>query len=133
MTVSTLEVQKALIALLKADAGVSAIVGARIYDAAPQDPTYPLITLGDIAGRPWEGSGMDGWEDEFTVDIWSEKPGKPEALQIAAASVAAIHRAEPALTTQQLVMASLMTQRAQLLEDGVRTLVRQKFRFRTHP
>ena len=42
---ASLELQKAIVAALKADAGVDALVGTRIYDAVPMNATKPYVEL----------------------------------------------------------------------------------------
>jgi hypothetical protein len=44
--VSSLDLQKAVVARLKADAGVTALVGQRIYDRVPPDAVFPYVSLG---------------------------------------------------------------------------------------
>jgi len=133
MTDSTLEIQKAVVATLKADGAVAALVGARVYDAAPQGPDYPLIELGASVSEPWEGTTMDGWELFQTINVWSQKPGAVEALQIAAAVNAALRRVALTLDTQAYVLGSLDAQNKIPQSDGRTTLVAMRFRFLTHP
>lgn len=43
-----LALQAALVAALRADAGVAALVGARVYDEPPQDVVLPYVRLGNL-------------------------------------------------------------------------------------
>lgn len=130
---SDLELQKAIVAALKADGAVTALVGTRVYDEPPQDPTYPLIEFGLRAGDPWATQGSDGWETVQTLNAWSRKPGAVEALQIADAVKAVLHRQDLTLDTQQFVMGDLAFQNTIPQADGKTTLVAMRFRFRTQP
>ncbi len=131
MTDSTLEIQDALITALRADVTVTGFVGQRSYDAAPQNPTYPLIELGSSVGDPWEAQDMDGWESIETINVWSDKPGKAQAKEIAKAVVALLHRRPLTLASQQFVLGNLVGSNA--VPRGGRTQVALRFQFLTHP
>jgi hypothetical protein len=115
MTDSTLEVQKALVALLKADGAIAALVGTRVYDPAPQNPTYPFISFGPKYGSPWDTDTDLGWELSMQIDCWSRKIGVAECGQIVAAVKAAVHRAVLSLDTQTPCICLADTQT--ILED----------------
>jgi len=132
MTDSTLEVQKAIVGALKGDAAIVLLTGGRIYDQPPQQPTYPLIEIGPSFGDVWEGSDMDGWEVVMTVNVWSEKPGRVEASQIATAIKSAMHRAVLPLDTQQFVLGDVMGTNVIPQDDGRTTLAAIRLRFLTH-
>lgn len=131
MTDSTLEIQDALITALRADVTVSNLVGQRSYDAAPQNPTYPLIELGPRLGEPWEAQDMDGWESITTINVWSDKPGAAQAVEIAAAVAALVHRGILTLSTQQFVMGDLVG--SNVVPRDSLTQVSMRFKFLTHP
>ncbi len=133
MVDSTLEVQDALVLALRADGDVTALVGSRTYDAAPQNPTYPLIEFGPRFSEPWEGSGMDGWESNQIINVWSEKPGAAEAIEIAAAVTALVHRGTLSLSSQAFVLGSLVGSNTIPQSDGKTTQVALRFQFLTHP
>lgn len=67
--------QKALIARLKADAGVAAFVGARIYDQAPADAAFPFISLGPSSVVPADAECIRAREETIQFDIWSRDNG----------------------------------------------------------
>lgn len=133
MTDSTLEISDAIVTALRTDGAVVALVGQRTYDDAPQSPTYPLIELGDSQGDPWEGSDMDGWECVQAVNVWSEKPGKAQAKQIAAAVIDRLHRGTLTLATQAFVLGNLLGSNVVPQSDGRTTQVSMRFQFLTHP
>lgn len=85
-------VVKALVAVLLADSAVSAIVGARVYDRSDSGDTFPLITIGDETGGPWDGVNLDGNELFILFNGWSKQDGHSlEARQLKAAMVNALH------------------------------------------
>nr|MBA3570571.1 DUF3168 domain-containing protein [Pyrinomonadaceae bacterium] len=46
MSDASLELQKAIVAALRSAAGVTAIVGQRIYDQPPASPAFPYTSIG---------------------------------------------------------------------------------------
>lgn len=90
---------------LKADAGVSALVGSRIYfQYAPQKATYPLVVFHKQSGRPrWTMQG-----DPVQSDLWtvkgvsrSDEGAATEAESIAAAIDAALNDASLTITGRE--------------------------------
>ena len=79
-----LALQKALVAHLKADAATQALLGGRIWDAAPPTPGYPHLLLGRSESRPVAADG-GGIEHLLTLTIISAFQGREEALAALAA------------------------------------------------
>jgi hypothetical protein len=129
---STLELQKTLVALLKADATLAAIVGARVYDTPPQDPAYPYVSFGPSKGLSWDTDTGLGWDASLQIDTWSRKPGRVEAAQIMTAINAAVHRSDLSLDTQVSCLALHDFSTILPEDDGVTTHGVQRFRFLTH-
>ena len=86
--------QKALIAHLRADAALKALLGdpARIWDAAPRGAGYPHLLIGRSESRPVEADGC-GVEHQLTLRCASRFEGTEEAKAICAAVRAAVHEA----------------------------------------
>lgn len=86
--------QKALIAHLRADAPLRALLGdpARIWDAAPRGAGYPHLLIGRCESRPVEADGC-GVEHVLTLRCASRFEGTEEAKAICAAVRAAVHEA----------------------------------------
>jgi len=132
-TDSTLEVQKAVVAALKADADVTALVSTRIYDRVPQAATFPYVEIHDALGQPAvETRSGEGFEVLLTLGIWSRsQAGTVEAKQIAAAIVDVLNNSTLTLDTKTVVMTLLQDQRVSPLSDGVQTQVIQRWQFVT--
>ena len=79
-----LALQKALIAHLKADGGVAALLGDRIWDAAPNDPAHPHLLIGRSQSRP-VGADGGGVEHALTLTVVSRFRGTEEAKAVVAA------------------------------------------------
>ncbi|HEY0599363.1 DUF3168 domain-containing protein [Brevundimonas sp.] len=80
-----LALQKALIAHLAEDAGIRAVLGdpARIWDAAPDRPTFPHLLVGRSESRPVRADG-GGVEHALTLTAVSRFRGTEEAKAILA-------------------------------------------------
>lgn len=83
--------QVAVVARWKADAGVAAIVGERIFDGlAPQGTPMPYIRVGSKTENGRHVLGGDGWDDTLTADAFSDYPGDKEVLALVTAMKAAL-------------------------------------------
>lgn len=87
MSDPSLEVQAAIVAALKTNGALPAVVGARVYDSVPTSPTFPYVTLGDCQVLPDKAECIDGAELFLQIDVWSRAVGFPESKQIAKAIV----------------------------------------------
>lgn len=96
-----LALQKALIARLRADSGVTAVLGDRVWDAAPESPGYPHLVIARSECRPAPDGG--GFEHALTLKAVSRFRGAEEAKAVVAAVRACLSEAT-------------------LIADGVRTV-----------
>lgn len=98
----------ALLARLRADPGLAADVGPRVYDQPPADPGYPYLVLGRSEVRPFgggsgEGAAGEGLEVQLTLTCVSRFQGTEEARRVNAGARACLHDAPLALTDWALV------------------------------
>jgi hypothetical protein len=86
MSAHELALQKALIAHLKDDAAVQALLGqpARIWDAPPSRPILPYLLIGRSESRPVRADG-GGVEHALTLTVVSQFRGTEEAKAVLAA------------------------------------------------
>jgi hypothetical protein len=99
-----LALQDAIVTALKADPGLTALVGGRVYDRVPTNATMPYISLGMIQTMPLHATCLEGGEAFITLDGWANTATSgPEAKQIGAAICAALDDAELVLNGQHLV------------------------------
>ena len=84
--------QKALIAHLRADGALQALLGepARIWDEAPRGGGYPHLLIGRSESRPVAAEGC-GIEHSLSLRCASRFGGTEEAKAICAAVRAAVH------------------------------------------
>lgn len=98
-----LEIQGAIIARLKADAGVSSLVAQRVYDIPPATAAKPYISIGPSNYATEDADCIYGGEVMIQVDAWSEATVLSEVRRIADAVRKAIRSADLSLTTNALV------------------------------
>lgn len=125
------QVQAALVALLKADPALNALVGARLFDVAPQDTAFPYCEFGDALGEPFDGVAMSGWESVVTLHTWSRAAGRGECLRVLAAINDAVHDRQLSLSSSNFVNGRLLSQRTIPNGDQETTHGIQQFRFVT--
>ena len=122
MSAHELALQKALIAHLKADPAVTALLGepARIWDAAPKDAAFPHLLIGRCESRP-VGADGGGVEQALTLTVASRFRGTEEAKAVLAAVRVALNDA--ALAADGVRTVSLRVAFADVFPsaDGART------------
>lgn len=93
----SLEIRRAIVAHLKADATVTALVPAnRIYGEFAASDQFPFIRMGYSATAQYEAQGWDGSEGDFAIHIFAGGPGTDAILTIAKRVVASMTAFAPA-------------------------------------
>lgn len=93
-----LTVLEAFVARLKADDDVSEEVGVRVYDQPPDDPTYPFVSIGQMAVTQADTDGSGGVTLRVSVEAYSRpSSGRVECQRILDAVRESLHRSEGAL------------------------------------
>jgi len=116
-----LDLQGAIVAALKLDAGVKALVQAGVYDIVPRaaDGTpnvdFPYVAVGDTQFLPELGEATDAGETVITLHCWSRAVGFPEVRKIARAVTAALHDMPLVMATGELQ--SLLLKSTRVLRD----------------
>lgn len=121
--------QEAVFLRLEADAALSALVGAAIYDAAPPGTMPGLyVTLGieDVRDRS-DGSGHGALHD-FTVSVVTDETGFQNAKSAAAAVSDALVDADLALSRGRLVSLNFLKARARRVNKGAQRQIDLRFR-----
>lgn len=104
-----LPLQKGVVAALKADAGVSALVGARVYDEPPQIVTRPYVRIGEIVPQPLRTQCGAAANVAFSIEAYSrpETSGRVEATRVAESVVAALNENEAGVTVDGFTLVTL--------------------------
>jgi hypothetical protein len=95
--------QKAMVAALAGDADLGALVGDRIYDAAPRNAVFPYVSIGQANVADWSTGTEAGAEHTLVLHTWSRVAGKKESYAIGAAVESVLHDASLALDGHHLV------------------------------
>ena len=79
-----LELQKGLVAALKADAGVTALVSTRVYDEPPDSATRPFVRIGNIEPQPLRTQCGSAANVAFSIEAYSRPvtSGRVEATSV---------------------------------------------------
>ena len=94
-----LATQVGIRAALAADAGVTALVSARIYDEPPQDVVFPYLRFNAITPNAFDTDLTEGAQVDVSFDAHSRAAsGRVEATQMAEAVKTALHRQETTVT-----------------------------------
>ena len=82
MTSAGLELQKALLALLRADGALEKLIEGRVYDRVPEKAVFPYVTLGASNIYDWSTGTERGSEHLFTLNIWNRASGRKSVFTI---------------------------------------------------
>ncbi|MGH0328778.1 DUF3168 domain-containing protein [Sinorhizobium meliloti] len=113
-----LELQGAIVARLKADVGLMALVNG-VYDQPPDTafatPKESYVTIGEAQFLRDDATCVNGGEVYLTLHAWSRKVGYPVAKQIADAAAESLHLAPLTLATNRLI--SIMHRQTRVFRD----------------
>jgi hypothetical protein len=83
MSDASLPLQAAILAALKADAGVIALVNAKsIYDTPPAGALKPYLSFGPVQLIPEHSDEYVGGDTALQLDAWSAGPSSVEIKRI---------------------------------------------------
>lgn len=104
---TSLALQAAIVAALKTDVAVDAIVGERVYDRVPDNANLPYVVYGDDQVLQDDADAGDclseGFEVFVTLHAWSKAYGQVEAKRLGGAIRSALHNAELTITDHRLI------------------------------
>ncbi|RVH74276.1 DUF3168 domain-containing protein [Sinorhizobium meliloti] len=113
-----LELQGAIVARLKADVGLLALING-VYDQPPDTafatPKESYVTIGEAQFLRDDATCVNGGEVYLTLHAWSRKVGYPVAKQIADAVAENLHLAPLTLATNRLI--SIMHRQTRVFRD----------------
>lgn len=114
-----LALQKGVRAALVADAGVTALIGQRLYDEPPQGVTFPYARFGNIEPVAFDTDTKEGSLVQFSIEAHSRSAsGRVEAAQIAEAVKAALHRKETSVTVAGHTLVELIFDTISVTRDN---------------
>ena len=83
MTHPIVILQAALVAALRADTELAALVGAAIFDAPPQGAEAPYVAIARHDLLPRDGDAAPGFEHRITFHVWAAEPSRRAVLAMA--------------------------------------------------
>jgi len=113
----SLPLQKAIVATLKADAAVMALVAGRIYDGVPANAVMPYVSLGTFQLLPDGGDCLDGGEAIIQLDGWAIGPASVEVKRLGAAIAHALDKAALNLALDGQHLVEIVATETQYLRD----------------
>lgn len=116
-----LELQGAIVARLKNDSSVTALVSTRIYDPVPTGPTFPYVSFGPRDAFSDDAECITVFVITMQIDVWSRVQGPAEALRVADAVRASIHNYDFTLSTNGFVLFEHRITRTFRDPDGITT------------
>ena len=119
MTSPALELQGAIVARLKADAALNALINARVYDNVPSDAVLPYVNFARDDVVQDDATCVTGYEINFGIDVWSNGVGYVEAKKIAHAVVKSLHNWDASLPTHSVITLQHRQTRMFRDEDGL--------------
>ena len=128
MTEPGFALQKAVVAALRADAALAALIAARVYDDPPRDVVFPYVGIGAQSLSDWDTASERGHLHRLTLDIFSRQGGRKEVRQIMAAIEAVLHDA--ALTLEDHRLINLRFEFADIFRDEDGETMRGAARYR---
>lgn len=124
-----ISLRKAIRDSLLADATlVAKLGGPHVYDEAPrsQGGAYVVFTQGEA--RDWSTMTEQGAEHLLTLEVWSQKVGAREALEISGRVADILHEAPLPMTGATCVHARIIS--VQTLRQNANRFVRARIRLR---
>ena len=124
MTEPSLALQGAIVARLKADGDVTALLGARIYNAVPPNAVFPYLSWADDQVLDESTDCHDDVEVFTTLDVWARQtdaaptPARVQAKRIAHAIRQSLNGAEFDLPDNSLILIEHNSTRVLTDPDG---------------
>ena len=130
MTDPGFALQKSVIAALRADSGLVALLGnpARVYDDPPRGLSFPYVSVGPATLADWDTATERGHLHRLTLDIWSRQGGRKEVRAVLGAIETVLHDAALALDGHRLI--NLRFEFADIFRDEDGETIRGTVRYR---
>lgn len=120
-------VQTAVYDALTGDAALAALVEG-VFDAVPQDQSFPFVTIGEDIHNEWDTNTTLGSDCSITVHTWSRGRGRKETKEIQGAVYDALHRASLTYAGYRFVSVEFAGSQSFMDADGLTRHGIQTFR-----
>jgi hypothetical protein len=99
-----------------------------VHDEAPRGAPQPYIAFAQSRSRDWSTMTERGQEHALTLDVWSERTGAREALEIAVLASAALD--DQALVLEGHTLVNLQVREVEAARENSNRFVRARLRLR---
>lgn len=82
MTSPSLALQDAVVLNLKANSSITSVLSTRVYDKAPQNVSFPMITIGEPQTIQDDAGCIEAFEVYVDVNVWCRAVGKVQCQQL---------------------------------------------------
>ena len=90
MTHPIVALQGAMVAALRADAALTALIGPAVFDAPPRGQVAPYVVIARHDVLPRDGDAAPGNDHRVTLNIWHPESSRKSVLAIADAAGAVL-------------------------------------------
>lgn len=97
---------KAVIAAMKADSAVGAVIADRVYSKVPQNEVFPYALIA-ISSSPFDAKDFSGQDHVIQINMYSRKSDPSQIADLKIACYNLLHRQESALTLDTGTMSIL--------------------------
>lgn len=112
--------QDLILALLKADAAVAAIVADRVIDGPTAKTAFPYVSLGASDVEMIDAECIRGRDETVQIDCWSRDDGKLwPCKKLVDAVSGALHEQEGPLSSGALISLNVVLTRTFVDRDGI--------------
>lgn len=107
---------KGVVAAMKADSAVGAVIGDRVYTDVPQKETFPYSVVFPTAAD-WSAKDFSGQEIDLQISTFSRDKTPKESLDACKACYDLFHRQESAITLDSGTIANIQYTSSQSFKD----------------
>ena len=102
MSIYTSNIMKAVIAALKSDSQVSALIGDRVFTHVQQNCAFPYVAIRSFSA-PYDTKTEDGTETTLRIHVYSEYEGAAQVLDVLSKVHTALHKQQLTVEGANLV------------------------------
>lgn len=115
LTDPTTSLLDAIKARLLNDANITSLIGDRLFDRIPNNPTFPYLSIGEVQVLPELAEATDAATAHVTLHSWDRFKGSDAVKSIGKYVIAALHDQD--LTLDDGAVQSLLLESARTLPD----------------
>tara|TARA_Y100000114_G_C11720152_1_gene308037 strand:+ start:107 stop:514 length:408 start_codon:yes stop_codon:yes gene_type:complete len=103
VSIGQFALQEKLYSTLNGDSNLTSTLGAAIYDEAPENSSFPYITMGTGQAVDYSTKDLDGSEVSIVLDVWSRYKGSKEVKNLMDRVHTLLHDSNLSVTGHNLI------------------------------